>query len=642
MRHRSTAVAYTIQPHLLPLFLLLLLTTAALTYYQSVSLSFTEGRLAAPLDDAWIHFQFARNLSQGHGFSYNPGEPQPGSTAPLWTMMLAGVGLFTEQFLALAIGLSALFLLATVWLTYGLTADISQSRAAGFLAGAGVALAGRLLWAGLAGMETTAFAALSVLAIWAYRSHGLRPWPTLFFALASQLRPEGHALFGLALLLWLQQTGAWRPAQWGTAVKQLLGPAAIYVGINLPYALFSLSITGQPLPNTFYAKMSSSQFFSWRTLQDTLWLHWSDNPASCLLLLLGLWPTWRRERLTAVWFLALPLLTAVIIEQTWHHGRYTMPLIPMQMVLAAVGCHWLWQQVGHKKQRQLLFALTALLLFWGASWQFLPWARMLGQNSQEILDIDVALGEWLAQHTPTDALIAVDDIGAITFLSQRRIVDMNGLVSPEMWPAVTQPMGLARDIRLTHLLSQAQPDYVVAFPLWHWPLTQNRAVLEPIHQVTTTSHTIIFQPEAFVYKPTWPYVADVSPTTAVDATFADAVQLVGYDWQQTDTAVGIHLYWRSLAATATDYDVFMHLLDENGQIVAQMDEQPLQGLTPTSFWQVGDTVRHPLWLFLAEPLLPGQYEVRVGLYVHQTGQRATAVGANAIQDQVQLLTFAHE
>ena len=34
-----------------------------------------------PLDDAWIHFQFARNLARGDGLSFNPGQPTSGSTA---------------------------------------------------------------------------------------------------------------------------------------------------------------------------------------------------------------------------------------------------------------------------------------------------------------------------------------------------------------------------------------------------------------------------------------------------------------------------------------------------------------------------------------------------------------------------------
>src|SRR5204863_6523238 len=42
-----------------------------------------------PLDDSWIHLHFARNIAEGAGFSYNPGVPVAGSTAPLWTLLLA-------------------------------------------------------------------------------------------------------------------------------------------------------------------------------------------------------------------------------------------------------------------------------------------------------------------------------------------------------------------------------------------------------------------------------------------------------------------------------------------------------------------------------------------------------------------------
>ncbi|HRQ36946.1 MAG TPA: hypothetical protein PLD25_03410 [Chloroflexota bacterium] len=624
--------------HVWPLLLLGVVTAVALLYYLRTELAFTGGRLGAPLDDAWIHFQFARNLSQGHGFSYNPGEPQPGSTAPLWTLLLAGVGLFTHEFLVPALLLSAFFLLLTVWLSYGFAAWLTGSRGAGLLAGLGVALAGRLLWAGLAGMETTAFAALSVAAVWLYARQGLRPLPTFLFALACQLRPEGHALFALALVdtawQWLIVNGQWAMGNGKGLVKQVGVALMIYVAVALPYTLFSLSVTGQPLPNTFYAKVGAEHLFSWRTFRETAWLHWSDNPAALLMAFVGLAPTWRRSRLTVLWLVGLPLLTAVIIDQTWHHGRYTMPLIPFQMIVAAVGAYWVtgkleirdWRLPTISNLQSPISFLFAALLLLGASWQFRPWANMLAQNVNEVLEIDVALGEWLAANTPPDALIAVDDIGAIAFLSGRRIVDMNGLISPEVWPAVRQPVGLARDTRLTRILSQSRPDVIVAFPLWHWPLTQNTAVAHPIHSVQTGTHTIIFQPEAVVYAANWPYVAAAAPATAVNAIFGNAIELVGYDETVGATAVKLTFYWRSLAPVMADYDVFVHLLDENGNIVAQADQQPLNGLAPTGQWQPGDMIRHPLAIPLPPDLPAGVYTLRTGLYLRETGERLTAVG----------------
>src|SRR5437016_11883071 len=47
------------------------------------------GASGFPLDDSWIHLHFARNIAEGEGFSYNPGRPVAGSTAPLWTVLLA-------------------------------------------------------------------------------------------------------------------------------------------------------------------------------------------------------------------------------------------------------------------------------------------------------------------------------------------------------------------------------------------------------------------------------------------------------------------------------------------------------------------------------------------------------------------------
>ncbi len=71
---------------------------------------------AFPLDDSWIHLQFARNLAEGHGFSYNPGVPVSGSTAPLWTLALGGMFAVLGNHAVLAKVLGVAATLATAWL----------------------------------------------------------------------------------------------------------------------------------------------------------------------------------------------------------------------------------------------------------------------------------------------------------------------------------------------------------------------------------------------------------------------------------------------------------------------------------------------------------------------------------------------
>src|SRR4051794_40632007 len=59
-----------------------------------------KGGLGLPLDDGFIHLQFARNLAHGAGLSYNPGHFVTGSTAPLWTALLSLVFLLPGNPLA--------------------------------------------------------------------------------------------------------------------------------------------------------------------------------------------------------------------------------------------------------------------------------------------------------------------------------------------------------------------------------------------------------------------------------------------------------------------------------------------------------------------------------------------------------------
>lgn len=287
--------------------------------------------------------------------------------------------------------------------------------------------------------------------------------------------------------------------------------------------------------------------------------------------------------------------------------------------------------------RPAVVSLAALLVIAGL--YHLPyWATMLGDNTREIEDIDVALGHWLAENTPPDAVIAVDDIGAIAFLSNRRIVDLNGLVSPEMWPAVRAAEGLPRAQVTARILSELQPDFLAVFPLWRWDIVTNESVTEPLHRVTTPTHTIIFQQEAGVYRPSWPYVDVANPQTSVGAIFGESVELIGYDREDHDQMLSLTLYWRSLRPLPVNYDVFIHVMDAEGAIISQVDREPVGGLAPTGLWQTGDIVRDDYRLNV--PDMPGPaWSVQVGLYERHTGIRLRT-DAGELGDRVRLFAVS--
>ena len=126
------------------------------------------------------------------------------------------------------------------------------------------------------------------------------------------------------------------------------------------------------------------------------------------------------------------------------------------------------------------------------------------------------------------------------------------------------------------------------------------------------------------------------PTVAVNAAWQDGIVLVGHDdlpatLQPGDT-VNLRLVWRADAKQSADYTVFVHLLDVNGQIVAQHDRAPENGFYATSQWHVGETVADDYALVLPETLAPGAKRLVAGLYDPATGQRLlTAEGRDAVE-----------
>jgi hypothetical protein len=83
------------------------------------------------------------------------------------------------------------------------------------------------------------------------------------------------------------------------------------------------------------------------------------------------------------------------------------------------------------------------------------------------------------------------------------------------------------------------------------------------------------------------------------------------------------LYWQSAAPITVDLKTFAHLLDPNGQVVAQLDWTPQDalGYLPTTAWQPGRPVVDRQTLSLPAQLMPGQYRLVVGWYYPVTGDR---------------------
>src|SRR5258708_8650641 len=120
-----------------------------------------------PLDDAWIHQTYARNLGLRGEFSFVPGQPSAGSTSRLWTGLLAIGYLLRINPLVWAYGLGAALLALNAWLVYRLVLrwwppDSAGASVAALAGGLLVTVEWHLVWSAGSGMETLLFSACAL------------------------------------------------------------------------------------------------------------------------------------------------------------------------------------------------------------------------------------------------------------------------------------------------------------------------------------------------------------------------------------------------------------------------------------------------------------------------------------------------
>jgi hypothetical protein len=143
----------------------------------------------------------------------------------------------------------------------------------------------------------------------------------------------------------------------------------------------------------------------------------------------------------------------------------------------------------------------------------------------------------------------------------------------------------------------------------------------------------------------------LEPAQPLLATFDDAVQLIGYTIEPEQPKPGeslrLTLYWQAIASLRHDYTVFVHLRQPHSnnastgsaQVVAQADHQPLDSRYPTTLWPSGETIRESSQLALPANLPPGDYELWVGLYLLETGERLPVQNDTSGENAVKLGTL---
>jgi hypothetical protein len=482
-----------------------LAVAVALFLLRTRQLAGPVGFASFPLDDSWIHLHFARNLAEGRGFAYNPGVPVSGSTAPLWTLAVGGLfGLFGSH-PGLAKGLGLLSALGAAWLGGRLAEIWTERRELGLLASTLTALAGPMVWGALSGMEVP-LAALLVTAALVLNARGRWLPAGIAVGLATVTRPESLVLLPLC---WLSGPLGWRrAAAW-------LVPAAVCLA---PWIAFNRLTIGSPLPGTAVAKIEGG-LAGWLSgvrepVATTLlarpwqfeseWLQWllQVNLLLPALLLPGLWwlgRRWGRAALAPALVLVLhPIAMALLAPYRgpgFQEGRYSIHLLPLAVVVAVAAIRMLSRPGREWRYAAMLAAVALVANMLGA----LPSAATrYGWAVQNIEAMQVHLGHWVASHTPPASRLALNDVGAIVYISRREVVDVMGLVTPAIIPFRRE--GEAGVLRF---LERSCPDYLIVFPDWFPSISAMTDRFQPIYQVRLEHNEVAGAAQMVIYEARW-------------------------------------------------------------------------------------------------------------------------------------------
>jgi hypothetical protein len=151
-------------------------------------------------------------------------------------------------------------------------------------------------------------------------------------------------------------------------------------------------------------------------------------------------------------------------------------------------------------ERTLVWVLMLLALFaqFRSTWYR---GKLYGREVANIQRMHVAVGTWVDQNLPRDAVVIADNVGGIAYHSQREMFDTAGRISPEVLRYLAS--GEERSQALREFMRQRKPGYAALFHDTHADLVRDRAVFEPLSGVMLKDNVIADASELVVYRIHW-------------------------------------------------------------------------------------------------------------------------------------------
>ncbi|MBD3167052.1 hypothetical protein GF324_10665 [bacterium] len=454
------------------------------------------------IDDTYIHLAISKNLAEHGVWGVVPDRFTSASSSPLYTLLLAGLGGISGVWLPWPWIISFIASVALLLVMNRILLEAGVGNLTrGITLGAAVLLIPTVQIVYL-GMENGLHAVLLLPATWlgAKRLAGERDDPKtllpflllLFFASALRYETLAAALFLVVGFVWRRR------------FRTALSAAVIAILPGIVYAIFAVAHGHGPLPDSVMMRLGVSLGPAPKIRRLlVMWEH-KDLLIHALLPLIGLATAWRMRREGTPWhapalfaLLAAGAGLAHVIVVEWDH-LYRRTIYVMALLLPAfavtvpawvrnlsVPTHWL--------ARLAYIPVLFLLIF--PVWEMSKRAHVLWKTPRTVANIQqqqVQMAEFFREHYHGQA-VALNDIGAVSFHSGIRLVDLYGLGNHEisLWfrnAAVTHErmdsLARAEDVRVAAVYDEWFTVFDGVPPRWRkvgeWEIPENVACGEPV------------------------------------------------------------------------------------------------------------------------------------------------------------------
>ncbi len=495
------------------------------------------GPWSAPLDDVFIHFDFARQTARGHAFEWSPGAGySSGGTSLLYPFVLVpgfwlGLSGLNLMQWAAVVACVCVFgsLLALRRLFRGLP------RATSYLLPPVLLSVGALNWSLWSGMEVALFLGLWSVAIVAWDDLCLLGPETgtpfvaaALFGLSGLLvcatRPEG-----IGTLFVLAASALWKHRRQTPVRLILLGLLAVTpaCSVLVAHGVANRLLTGDSTAAGALVKLEMHHpyltrsevigawwfHFKYQVLRvtqyhfsDISWVGWSVWVVAAY----ALWARSTRRVAVVLWLSLLTWVSIVALngQVRWQNERYTMPAVAWLLTSAALGLAAAFAQFKRgnlRSQLPLVFGvLLAGLFTWRQEPRFREQLWFFGRASRNIYDQHVRAARKLRdEFRPQPTRVLVGDAGAIPYISDIPALDIIGLGGFRGLPfARATRQNVAAGIELIERLKRSErPDVLAIYPGWwgDFPLWFGRR----IDAVPVRGNVICGGASKVLYQPRW-------------------------------------------------------------------------------------------------------------------------------------------